>query len=496
MSGCRNGVALAGTLLLSACAVGPDFQKPAAPTVTRFTVAPLPPAIAGDAKGEGAQTLTDGGEVPADWWTLFHNPALDELVRGALAANPDLAAARAALTAANRDADAQRAAFFPAFGAGMDATRQKSSNALSPVLSTPSSTFNLFTPQVTVSYAPDLFGGTRRALESADATAHAQGFALEAAYLTLVSNVTLAAIAEASLSDQIAAQQKIVDDAADQSRMLSDQVQRGEASRASLAAQDALTMQARAQLSLLQKQFAQEQDLLAALTGRLPAEFKPVPLALASFTLPHTIPLSLPADLVRQRPDVRIAEENLHAADAQVGVAIAQMLPNLSLSASAGSAAATLGSLFTPGMGFWSIGASLTQPLFDGGALLNRKRAAEARLDQAEAQYRSAVTAAFQNTADALQALSFDAEALNADAAAEQNAAASLTMARRQQAAGDIAMPGVLLAEQTYEQAEITLIQARAARYADTAALFAALGGGWWNRDGKSASYFLPRRAG
>ena len=486
ITGWQGFLSLAGSLLLTACAVGPDFKQPAAPSVPRYTVQPVPQqTTAAQTQGGATQTLTDGGDIPAEWWTLFENPVLNDLVRDALAANPDLAAARASLKAANADAAAQRAAFFPAFGAGFDATRQKTSNALSPVLSSPASTFNLYTPQVSVSYSPDLFGGTRRAQESADATARAQSFALEAAHLTLASNVALAAIGEASLEDQAAAQRKIVSDAEQQSRMLDDQVQHGDASRAALAAQDALTMQARAQLSLLQKQLAQQQDQLAALTGRLPAEFKPVSLRMAAFTLPHQIPLSLPATLVRQRPDVRIAEENMRAANAQIGVAIAQMLPNLTLNASTGSAATAIGSLFSPGLGFWSVGAGLMQPLFDGGALLNHKRAAEARLDQAKAQYRSAVVMAFQNTADSLEALSFDADALKADAGAEQRAAQTLEMARRQQALGDIAMPGLLLAEQTYEQAEITLIQARAAHCADTVALFAALGGGWWNRADK-----------
>jgi NodT family efflux transporter outer membrane factor (OMF) lipoprotein len=469
----------AAGLLLTACAVGPDYKTPEAPSVLRYTVDPLSPQTAA---GDGVSQALVIGDIPSDWWRLFANPVLDELVRDALAANPDLAAAQAALKAANFEADAQRAAFIPAFGAGIDVVRQKSSNALSPVLATPASTFNLSTPQVAVSYAPDLFGGTRRAQESADATAQAQHFALEAAYLTLVSNVALVAIADASLIDQIAAQQRIAEDAAEQSRLLADQISRGGASKAMLAAQDALTQQAQAQLILLQKQQIQEQDQLAALTGRLPAEFKPVLLSLRAFTLPHQIPLSLTADLVRQRPDVRIAEENLHAANAQVGVSIAQMLPNLTLSADTGSAATAFGNLFSPGMGFWSIGASLAQPLFDGGALLNRERAAEARLEQAKSAYRSAVDVAFQNTADALNALSYDAQVLKVDAQAADSASQSLVMARRQLALGDIARPGVILAEQTDAQAQIALIQARAARYADTVALFAALGGGWWNR--------------
>ena len=220
---------------------------------------------------------------------------------------------------------------------------------------------------------------------------------------------------------------------------------------------------------------------MAALTGKLPSQFTPPDIGLADFTLPQEVPVSLPANLVRQRPDVRIAEENLHAADAQVGVAIAAMLPNLTLSAGAGSAATAIGALFGPGTAFWSIGAGLAQPLFDGGALLNKKRAAEAALDQAKAQYQSAVITAFQNTADALEAVHFDGEAAQASDAANTAAADNFSRASHQRELGDIAMPGLLLAEQSYEQAQIASIQAKASRYADTVGLFQALGGGWWN---------------
>jgi NodT family efflux transporter outer membrane factor (OMF) lipoprotein len=243
-----------------------------------------------------------------------------------------------------------------------------------------------------------------------------------------------------------------------------------------------VVMQARAALAALKKQRAQQIDLLAALTGRLPANFQPPALSLADLSLPREAPISLPADLVRQRPDVRIAEENLHAASAEVGVAIAAMLPNITLSATGGSAATAIGQLFGPGTSFWTIGASVAQTIFDGGALLNKKRAAEAALDQAKALYQSAVTTAFQNTADALEAVHYDADALAANAAGAQAAALAAERARRQQALGDTGMPAVLLAEQSNQQAQIALVQAQATRYADTVALYQALGGGWWNK--------------
>jgi NodT family efflux transporter outer membrane factor (OMF) lipoprotein len=470
------------TLLLSGCAVGPDFQQPAPPSVDRITASPPARETASaDTPGGAAQTLIAGGAVPADWWTMFQSPVLNALVRDALLANPDLARARAALRIANANAAAERAAFFPGLTAGFDTTREKTSNTLSPVLSTPAPIFNLYTPQLSISYVPDLFGGTRRAVESAEADARAQQFALRAAHLSLASNVALAAIQYASLRDQVAAQQTIASDADQLLQLLKDQNLHGAASTAAVSAQQALFFQARAALVLLQKQLAQQQDLLTALTGRLPADFRAPALSLTDLALPRDVPESLPADLVRQRPDVRIAEENLHSVNAQVGVAIAAMLPNLNLSASAGSAATAIGGLFGPGSAFWSIGAGLAQPLLDGGALLAKKRAADAGLDQAKAQYQTAVITAFQNTADALEAVHFDAEALAANAAANTAAAGSFTRARHQRQLGDIGMPGVLLSEQNYQQAQISLIQARASRYADVVALYQALGGGWWN---------------
>ena len=480
----KTAVSVLALSALAGCAVGPDFQQPDAPQAGRITNQPLPAqTVSADANGGSPQVfVARGATVPADWWTLFNSAVLNGLVRDALAANSDLAAARAALAVANANAAVERAAFFPGLSAGFDATRQQTSGTLSPVLSGPAQTFNLYTPQLTISYVPDLFGGTRRTVESAQAQAHAQEFALRAAHLTLASNVALAAIQYASLSDQLAAQQKITDSTQSLRVLMQDQLARGAISKAALASQDVVVAQARAALAALQKQRAQQIDLLAALTGRLPANFHPSQLSLSQLSLPREAPVSLPADLVRQRPDVRIAEENLHAANAQVGVAIAAMLPNITLSATGGSAATAIGQLFGAGTSFWSIGANVAQTLFDGGALLEKKRAAEAALDQAKAQYRSAVTTAFQNTADALEAAHYDADALNANAAAGAAATEALARVRRQQALGDTGMPAVLLAEQADQQAQITLIQSQATRYADTVGLFQALGGGWWNK--------------
>jgi NodT family efflux transporter outer membrane factor (OMF) lipoprotein len=266
------------------------------------------------------------------------------------------------------------------------------------------------------------------------------------------------------------------------------QLQLGAVAEANVIAQVATLAQTKAMLPPLQKQLAQQRDLLAALAGRFPSDGPAEKFDLTTLQLPQELPLTLPSKLVEQRPDVRAAEEQLHSASAQIGVAKANMLPQFTLSAAGGSMATQISQLFKSGNGFWSLAGGITQPLFEGGALIHKKRAAEAAYDEAAAQYRAIVIAAFQNVADTLQALQFDADALQAAAEAERSAAASLAIARRQVELGDIAYVSLLAAEQTYQQAALNLVQARANRFADTAALFQALGGGWWNRSDGGAN--------
>jgi len=314
------------------------------------------------------------------------------------------------------------------------------------------------------------------------AQADAQKFETEAAYLTLTSNLVSTAIQEASVREQIEATRKII--AADREVLgiLQRQKDAGQVMGLDVAAQEAALAQAEQALPPLEKQQAQLRDLLAALTGRLPSEPGLETLDLASVSLPSDLPVSLPSRLVEQRPDIRAAEANLHAASAQVGVAIANRLPNFTLSANAGGAATSIADLFTNGNSFWTLTGDVTQPIFHGGTLLHRQKAAEAALDQAREQYRSTVIGAFQNVADTLQALQADGRAIETAARAEQAADRSLGITRRQLDLGQVSAAALLIAEQTYQQAVISRLQAEAARYADTTALFQALGGGWWNR--------------
>ena len=468
---------LAGCVLLSGCAVGPDFHRPVPPTVTSYTRAP----VSGDLGGAG-QTLAAGADVPGQWWTLFRSPALNRLIELALKNNADLQSAKAALKSARETYYAQQGAFFPTVDASYSVERQQASNTPAPPLTSNVNLFTLHTAQLTVAYTPDLFGGIRRQTETVAAQAEAQRYETEAAYLTLTSNLAAAAIQEASLRNQIAATERIITLNRDVLGLLQRQKAAGQISGADVAAQEALLAQAEQGLPPLQKQLAQQVDQIAALTGRLPSEAPDDGVELAALTLPRDVPVSLPSKLVEQRPDVRVAEANLHAASAQVGVAIANRLPSFTVTGTAGGAATQLANLFSGGNSFWSVTGAVTQPIFQGGALYHRQRAAEAAFDQAKAQYRSTVIDAFQNVADTLQALQADALALKAADRAEQSAAASLTIVRKQLELGGVSNVAVLNAEQTYRQALISQAQAQSNRYADAVALIQALGGGWWNR--------------
>jgi NodT family efflux transporter outer membrane factor (OMF) lipoprotein len=299
--------------------------------------------------------------------------------------------------------------------------------------------------------------------------------------VTLSSNVVVDAVQEASLRGQIAATERLLQLQQQLTETARRQRALGSATELDVLSQEAALAQTAQTLPPLQKQLGQVRDALTALLGRLPSDEPSETFGLDELALPADLPVSLPSKLVEQRPDVRQAEENLHAASAAAGVALANMLPQFSIDAGLGSSALMLGQLFSPYTGFWDLGASLTQTLFDSGALLHRRRAADAALDQAAEQYRAAVILACQNVADTLRALQTDAEALRASAAAEQAAQSTLDLARRQYALGSITQVAVLNAEQSYGQAELALVQAQAGRLADTAALFQSLGGGWWN---------------
>ncbi len=465
------------------CAVGPDFKRPAAPDAGDYTVHPLSTTVAADnVAAGGAQRFAKGGDISADWWTLFHSAPLNDLIDMSLTNNHDLKAAQAALSVAQENVLAQRGVYFPSAAASFSGSRQRQSGQIAPTLNSNAFLYNLFTPQVSVSYVPDVFGLNRRTVESLQAQEQAVRFQMIAAYTTLTSNVVVTAIQEGSLEMQIDATRRLIDSCSNTVKILQYQFSKGYASRLDLAAQESQLAQITATLPPLLKQSAQLRDLLAVLTGRLPSQPPIDGFDLETLQLPDELPVSLPSALVAQRPDVLQAEANLHDASAKIGIAIANRLPDFTLTANAGSTAAALDQLFTSGTGFWGIGVAATAPIFQGGTLLHQERAAKAAYDQAAEQYRSTVLAAFQNVADTLTALEQDAEAVKAAAAAAAAAKVTLELAQRQWQDGYAAYLSLLSAQQADQQSMISLLQAQFNRYADTAALFQALGGGWWHR--------------
>jgi NodT family efflux transporter outer membrane factor (OMF) lipoprotein len=491
----RAGVAVsaaaAASMLLSACAVGPNFKPPAAPHDAGFVPAgQLPPqTAAASLPGGQAQHFVDGMDIPGQWWTLFQSAQLNALIAQALANSPTLESAQAALRQANETVAAERGSYYPSVSGQVTAQRQKASGASFGIPGFPSSYFyNLDTASVNVSYTLDAFGGTRRQVEALQAQADYERFALEASYLTLTANIVTAAVTEASLRAQVAATENIAKSQQRQLDITQRRVTAGGASRVDVLQQQATLQSTLASLPPLRSQLAQERDLLATYVGSLPANYEGAELSLDSLTLPTDLPVSLPSKFVEQRPDIQEYSALLHAATAQVGIATANMLPQITITGSFGQDAASFSNIFAASSNVWSLIGSLTQPIFKGGQLLHQRRAAVAAAQEAAANYKVTVITAFQNVSDTLYALQADADALAAQTLAEHTAADSLALVQAQYKSGAASYLQVLTAEQSYQTASVALVKARAQRFADTAALFQALGGGWWNRTDVAAN--------
>ncbi len=466
---------------ISGCAVGPNFKQPAPPSVKSYLKEPLPGQTESTSvTGGDTQRFIAGMAVPAQWWTLFDSQPLNALIEAAFKNSPTIQDAQAALREANENYYAQRGNLLPNVQASYSYQRQRNAvGTLSPTLSSGESVFSLHTAQVSVSYVLDVFGGTRRQTESLHAQAESQQYQLEATYLTLAANVITTAIQEASARAQLAATNDILRSEREALDILKRQYELGSIAMTDVMAQEAALANSEATVPPLQKQLEQSRHALATLAGKFPSELGEEQFELAGLRLPGDLPVTVPSQLVRHRPDVLAAEAQLHSATADVGVAIANMLPQITLAGNQGGAATQIGQLFASGNTFWAGGATLTQTLFSGGTLLHKERAARAELDRAGAQYRNAVLTAFQNVADALSALQLDAQALSASLRAKQAAEESLSTVRRNVEIGSVGYLALLNAQQTYQQAVLNLSQAQANRYSDTVALFQALGGGW-----------------
>ncbi|MBN9405281.1 MAG: efflux transporter outer membrane subunit [Burkholderiales bacterium] len=474
------------SLGLAGCAaVGPDFHPPEVPAAARgpdYTASPLPAQTAQAPGAAGvAQQWAVGADIPAQWWAVFHSPALDALIRDALARSPSLAAAQATLRQAQEGLAAQQGKLaLPSVDAQLGAQRERASAVQTQKAG--GQVLTLFNAQVNVSYNLDLFGGVRRQLEGAQAQVDAQRYQVEATQLMLTGNLVTTAIREAGLRAQLKAVREVLRAQQEQLGILQKQFDLGATPQSVVLAQRAQVAQTQAALPGLDKALALTRHQLAVYAGRLPSEPDLPEFTLEQLSLPQTLPLSLPSELARQRPDVRAVEALLHQASAQVGVATANLYPQIQLSATLGSTALELSDLFKGPWTFWSLAGGLVQPLFHGDALQAQRRAAIAGFDAVAAQYQGTLLLAFQNVADALRALQFDADTLAAQADAEQAARQSLDMSTAQYQSGAVSYVQLLNAQQAWLQTHTALAQAQAARYADTAALFQALGGGWWNR--------------
>ena len=473
---------MAAAVSLPGCGLlGPEYKRPPLPDSAGYAEAPLPDQTkpAGE-RGVEAQKFISGRDIPGDWWTVFGSQALSDLVTTAFAASPDVEAAKATLRQAQANTRAANTSWFPTANAKLSADRVGMSSAI--LGQEVSEVFTLNTATVSASYPLDVFG-TLRKVQSADAQALDQRFQLEAAYLTLSSNVVVAAIQEASLRAQIAATEALIATKQRLYGLIQRQFDLGGATMADVLAQQSAVAQSETNLPPLRSSLEQQRTLLRNLAGRFPSDPLFEQFSFRDLRLPEELPVSLPSSLVEQRPDIRSAEAQLRAAYAQVGIAIANMLPQISLSGVGGRIG-----ISSVTLGIWDVGISLSLPIFDAGKLIYQRQAADAGLDAARARYRSTVLHAFRNVADSLQALQSDAEAVAAQRRVERIAGASLNVAEKQFEEGSGSVLSLLNAQTQYDQAKIGLIQAEARRLTDTAALYQALGGGWWNRPGPVAT--------
>ena len=465
--------------ILAGCAVGPDFKRPEPPSVSGYT-APVLPVQTASASGSlgDAQRFIAGGVPPAAWWQELGSTKLNELVQQALQSSPTLEAAKATLRQAQQTYEAQSGStLYPQAAGKLGGQRQNINNAPSGQEGG-ERTFNLYNASVGVSYNLDLFGGNHRALEALAAQADYQRYQLEGARLTLAANVATTVILQAQLAAQIQASETILTTQEEQLVMTRRRLALGAASPNDILALQIQLEQIRAGIPPLRNRLEKINHLLAVLIGRPPGSGAMPQFVLADFILPTELPLRVPSELVRHRPDIQASEALLHAANAQYGAAVSKQYPRITLSADLGFQALTAASLFGGGSLIWGLAGQLAQPLFNGG-LRAEARAAEFGFDAAAANYRQTVLQALRNVADVLRALDNDAQTLAAQAAADASAQESLQLVRKQYALGAVSYLQLLIAQQQVQQTAIALIAARAQRLANTVALYQSMGGGW-----------------
>jgi NodT family efflux transporter outer membrane factor (OMF) lipoprotein len=476
----RSLLVAAGLLArLPGCAVGPDFKPPSSPHVKGYIEEGIRKTEVPNAK-EQQQSFVLGKKITGDWWQLFHDQRLNNVLQQAIAGNQTVVAARATLAQAQQAIIQVGGALYPQIDLGAGYTRGQSNLAQFgiPAQSPP---FNLFTLGPTVSYSLDPFGGNRRRVEQEGALGEYAGYQLDAAYLTLTGNAVTQALNIASAREQIKAAEQIIADDEENLRLMQAKLAAGQAAQLDVETQTSQLEADRTLLPPIRQQVSLARHALSILLGRLPAEWAPPDFDLSEFTLPPELPVSLPSDLVRQRPDILASESQLHAASAAIGVATAQLYPDITLSASFTQAALTTSTLFNPASSVWAIGPQLLAPVFHGGALIAQKRGAVDALDAALANYKQTVLTGFGQVADVMQALAHDAQLLETQRRALQSAEESLQLTRTAYQNGYVGVLQVLEAQRLTEQAQLGYVRAKAQCYLDTVQFLTAMGGGWWN---------------
>jgi len=458
------------------CAVGPNFARPNPPASQRYTFEEQPSRTVA---AEGAvQHFTPGAKITVDWWHLFDCPALNTVLTQAFARNPTLQAAQAALRQSQDNLRAGYGIFYPQIGASFQPSRQQFSPARFGENTSPS-IFNLYTLSATVGYVLDIWGGERRTVEGLGAQAEAQYYNEEGSYLTLAGNVINTIVAEAAYAGEIEATEQLISFLEQQEGITAAQIRGGTVAYANLLSIQSQLATAEASLPPLQQQLAHSRHLLATLMGQEPADAPTLEVSFSELTLPRDLPVSLPSTLVRERPDVMVAEAQLHYASAQIGVATAAMLPSFTLNATYGYNTTSLYNLFGSNAEFWTLGAGIASPLIQGPTLWYQRKAAIDAYQQALGIYRQTVLAALAQVADVLDALQHDAQTLKAQSEALGASAEALRLIDANYKAGTVNYLDVLIADYQYQEAHLGYIQALGQRFQDTTALFVALGGGW-----------------
>jgi NodT family efflux transporter outer membrane factor (OMF) lipoprotein len=464
-------------LILSGCSLGPDFVRPNAPSGNHYNREHDPsetPPVNGQ-----SQRFEKGVAPVANWWTLFNSTQLNAAVAEGLANSPTLEAAQASLRQSNDNLRAGYGVFYPQVNADFGASRQKYSPAKLGSPSLPSSIFNLVTLSASVSYALDIFGGEHRAVENLEAQADMQRASLLGTYLLLSGNTVNTAIAIAAYREEIKDTEDLIALEREQISITEKQALAGTVSYEGVLTLRSQLASLEATLPPLRQLLSQAEHLLATLEGHVPSEAAPIELSLGDISLPGNLPLSLPSELVRQRPDILASEAQLHAASANIGVATAAQFPTFTLNGSFGQAATSMGQLLDRSSNFWSLGADIAAPLFNGGTLSAKKQAAVDAYQQSAALYRQTVLGAFAQVADTIRALGHDAETMQAESQFLSSAEASLHLIRSNYDAGLVNYLQVLASDIQYHQAKLGYVQAQAQRLQDTTAFFVALGGGW-----------------